>query len=173
MVEGLWPFDIGHWPSIFLAAMDDFKRFIDAAEHGDLDTVRTLLEQHPDYVGMADDSGATALHYAAFGGHCAVAKLLVQSGANINARDAKYGATPAGWAIEYLREMGAFLGIELADFAYAIRIGDVEWVQRYLTRFPTLRDAADSDGRPFRDLAWESGNAEIAKLFAERAKISR
>ena len=38
----------------------------------------------------------------------AIVRLLVQQGADINARDTEFGATPAGWAIEYLREMGAW-----------------------------------------------------------------
>jgi hypothetical protein len=73
----------------------------------------------------------------------------VQHGADINASDAQFGATPAGWAIEYPREMGGFLGIELSDLAFAIERRDVEWVQRFLKRFPRLRQASDTQGRSF------------------------
>jgi hypothetical protein len=90
---------------------------------------------------------------------------LVQRGADVNAKDAEFGATPAGWAIEYLREMGGLLGIELEDFGYAIRKGETEWVARFLRRFPALRGANDSQGQPFRMLAQQSGNPEIARLF--------
>jgi hypothetical protein len=61
--------------------------------------------------------------------------------------------------------MGGFLAIELEDLAYAIRRGHVEWVTRFLERFPALRHASDSQGRSFELLAQESGNPEIAKLF--------
>ena len=74
-------------------------------------------------------------------------------------------ATPAGWAIEYLRELGGFLAIELDDFAHAIRQGDVEWVRRFLRRFPALRAACDTQGKPFQLLAQKSGNQKIAELF--------
>lgn len=94
-------------------------------------------------------------------------RLLVDAGADINAADEHFGATPAGWAIEYLREMGGFLGIELSDFAWAIERGDMEWVTRFLKRFPALRYAKDMDGRSFRDLAGQSGNATIQELFRE------
>jgi len=145
--------------------MDQFKKLIEAATHGNLAEVKAIAERHPELVNQRDPIGATALHYAAFGGHCDVVRALVECRADLNVTDSKFGGTPAGWAIEYIREMGGFLGIELADFAHAIRRGDLEWATRFLRRFPKLRDASDTEGKPFRQLARESGNAQIAKLF--------
>lgn len=145
--------------------MSGLEKLIEAAKRGDLAEVKSILPGHADLINQRDQSGATALHYAAFGGHRAVVRELVKHGAEINARDGKFGATPAGWAIEYLREMGGFLAIELSDMAHAIERGDVEWVKRFLGRFPALRGASDTQGRPFRLLAQQSGNQEIADLF--------
>lgn len=145
--------------------MEQFEKLIEAAERGAVDQVAAVLRTHPEFINQRDATGATALHYAAFGGHRDVVRLLVQHGADINAPDAKFGATPAGWAIEYLREMGGFLAIELDDFACAIRRGDVEWAARFLKRFPALREAHDTYGKSFKALAAESGNAEMRKLF--------
>ena len=145
--------------------MRDFEKLIEAAKHGNAADVRVIVQGHPELVNQRDELGATALHYAAFGGHRDVVRALVEQGADVNARDDEFGATPAGWAIEYLREMGGFLGIELNDFAHAIRQGDAEWVARFLKRFPGLRGAKDAQGKPFKLLAQESGNTEIAKLF--------
>lgn len=139
------------------------------AERGALDDVRAAIDAQPDLIVARDDEGATLLHFAAFGGHRTVVELLVERGADINAFDGKFGATPAGWAIEFLRERGGLLGIELADFAFAIERGDVEWVARFLKRFPGLREAKDRDGVPFKVLADRSFNTEIAHLF-ERAE---
>jgi ankyrin repeat protein len=145
--------------------MPEFERLIDASKRGALEDVQTILYDRPEMINMRDKLGATPLHHAALGGHRAVAQFLVQLGADINALDSQFSATPAGWAIEYLREMGGFLGIELADFAYAIRRGDVEWTKRFLTRFPGLRRASDTQGNPFKLLAEKSGNAEIVIMF--------
>ena len=145
--------------------MSSFSDLIEAVELGDLERVRAILDQSGDLVHSRDSSGATALHHAAFHGHIEVAELLLDRCADVNATDRRFGATPAGWAIEYLRERGAFLGIELADFAYAIQQGDVRWVARFLTRFPTLRVARDASGKPFRQLAQESNNREIIALL--------
>lgn len=145
--------------------MDDFEKLIEAAKRGDAEDVAGVVRRNAGLINQRDKRGATALHYAAFGGHRDVVRVLVVLGADINAADGKFGATPAGWAIEYLREMGGFLGIELTDLAYAIQRGHVEWVARFLTRFPTLRGASDPQGRSFKLLAQQSGNPEIVRLF--------
>ena len=149
--------------------MREFQRLIEAAKQGALEEVRSIISGHSEFINNMDDSGATAVHYAAFGGHRDVVEFLVQKGADINARDAKFGTTPAGWAIEYMREMGGLLGIELSDFAFAIGRDDVEWTARFLKRFPALRQAVDEHGTPFRLLAQQSGNSAIAGLFESDA----
>lgn len=146
--------------------MSELERLIEAAKRGDLAEIRSLLRDHAGLINQRDQTGATALHYAAFAGHRSVVEELVRQGADINARDTQFGGTPAGWAIEYMREMGGFLAIELDDFAHAIRRGEIEWVRRFLNRFPSLRQASDQQGKPFTLLAQESGNKEIASLFA-------
>ena len=145
--------------------MTEFERLIEAAKRGNLADVTTIVHSNAELINQRDQSGATALHYAAFGGHRELVQELVKRGAEINATDGRHGATPAGWAIEYLREMGGFLAIELDDLAYAIRRGEVEWVTRFLRRFPALRRASDTQGKPFRLLAEQSGSQEIANLF--------
>jgi len=145
--------------------MGDFEKLIEAAKLGHDADARAIAISHPEIINQRDETGATALHYAAFGGHRGVVQALVEQGADINAGDSQFGATPAGWAIEYLREFGGFLGIELDDFAYAIRRGDVDWVARFLKRFPALRGICDTQGKPFKLLAEQSGNPGITKLF--------
>ena len=144
--------------------MDDLERLIEAAKGGDAAKVRAIVDSHVEFVNRRESLGATALHHAALG-HREVVRALVEHGAEINAGASEFGATPAGWATEYLREMGGFLGIELDDLAYAVQRGHVEWVARFLQRFPALREASDTQGRFFKMLAQQSGNPEIAKLF--------
>jgi len=150
--------------------MGELQSLIEAARLGMVEEVRAIAHRHPELVNERDETGATALHYAAFGGHRDAVRVLVEAGAYINAVDEQFGATPAGWAIEYLRDMGGFLGIELADFAFAIQTGNVEWAARFLERFPALRQGKDTRGKPFRTLAEESGNVEIRRMFEESAR---
>src|SRR6266568_3903457 len=138
---------------------------IEAAKRGDLERVKRILETDDRLANLKDESGATPLHYAAMNGYRQIVQLLLERGADINSTDSQFGATPAGWAIEYLREMGGHLAIELDDLAYAIRLGDSKWVRRFLARFPAMRHARDTAGAPFQKLARESGNREITALF--------
>jgi len=138
---------------------------IDAINRSDLNLVRTILDQDRQLVHQRDELGATALHYATLSGNREVVQLLLDRGAEINARDNRFGATPSGWAIEFLRERGGYLAIELNDLAYAIELRDVRWVARFLDRFPSLREGTHLNGKPFRQLADESGSREIVALF--------
>jgi ankyrin repeat protein len=145
--------------------MSDLENLIEAVKQGDRERVRTLLEADERLANQRDESGATPLHYATLNGHRQIVQLLVERGGDINRTDSQFGATPTGWAIEYLREMGGFLAIELDDLAHAIQAGDTRWVARFLKRFPSLRQASDTNGTPFQRLAGDSGNREIAGLF--------
>lgn len=146
--------------------MKELSMLMEAAGAGDLDRARTLLDADRALASRYDATGATALHYAAINGRRDMVRLLLEYGADINARDRQFGATPAGWAIEHLREVGGYLGIELADLAHAIEIGDAHWTGRFLARFPGLRDARDAEGVPFRERARSAGG-DIAALFGD------
>src|SRR5437867_7128981 len=94
------------------ASMSDLDNLIAAAKQGNLEQVNAILEADDSLVNQKDESGATPVHYAALNGHSHIVRLLVQRGADVNRTDSQYGATPAGWAIEYFRELGGHLRSE-------------------------------------------------------------
>jgi ankyrin repeat protein len=136
-----------------------------AVRSGNTGRVRELLASDPGAARAKDDEGATALHYATLDGHRKIVEALVEHGADVNARDGRFGATPAGWAIEYLRKKGGLLAMEIEDVLFAIRENQVPWVRRFLTRLPALARARDAQGKPLSEYAAEHGNAEITQLF--------
>ncbi len=136
-----------------------------AVRAGDHARVREILQRNPEAALARDGDLATALHYATESGNRAIVQALLDAGADINARDGRFDATPTGWAIEYLRQRGGMLAIEIEDTAYAISRGDADLVRRYVARAPTLRDAVDKSGTPLRVRAEASGNREIGRLF--------
>ena len=146
--------------------MSDEAEFFRAVEAGDADRVGQLVAVRATLVHARDATGATALHHAAFHGHRQIVELLVATGADVNARDGEHDATPSGWAVHYLRELGGLLAIEIEDVRFAIERRDVVWASRLVARHPALIHAVDRDGIPLASHARASGDAEIAALFA-------
>ena len=112
--------------------------FFAAVSRGDRDSAAKMLDADSTLARAIDDEGATALHHAAFNGYRDIVEMLLNAGADINARDKTHGATPAGWAIHYLRERGALLAIEIEDLRFALERGDSAWVDRFLARHTWL-----------------------------------
>ena len=65
---------------------NETQSLLDAAEAGDLDSVKKLIDAGVPVNGIGDDQ-STPLHFAAQEGHVDVAKLLIKKGADINAKD--------------------------------------------------------------------------------------
>ena len=147
--------------------MADIAAFFAAVEGGELDTVRAMLTASPALVRARDATGATALHVAAFHGRRAVVELLLDAGAELNARDDTFGATPAGWAIEYLRERGALLAVEIEDALFAIRRGDAELLARLVERHPVLASAVDRTGTPLAAHAARAPDPQIVRVLEQ------
>ncbi len=94
-------------------------------------------------MNVRNKSGATPLHTAALGGDAEVVKLLLDHGAEINARDQESGATP---------------------LSYAASLGRAEVVDLLLTRGAdaTLKNTR---GQTPLDLAEQNDQKEISELI--------
>jgi ankyrin repeat protein len=99
-------------------AEDRHRALALAAQHGQLEVVRLLLDAGEDpnrYNPDGNHSHSTPLHQAVLAGHDAVVRLLVERGVRLDIQDTIYEGTPLGWAIyakrsaieKYLRDRGA------------------------------------------------------------------
>ena len=70
-----------------------------AAEDGNIEAVKQHIAAGKDLNTIGED-GWAPLHSAAIEGHKEVAKLLIESGANVNANDDLVGMTPLHHAAE-------------------------------------------------------------------------
>jgi ankyrin repeat protein len=79
----------------------DYRTLIAAADHGNAEAVRLMLDLGfpPDTRAGREDDGATALHAAAAAGSAATVRLLLDHGADIEGRDTTWDSTPLEWAI--------------------------------------------------------------------------
>jgi len=103
---------------------------INAASHlGLFDRVKELLDADPSLVNHRGGDGQTPLHVAAT---VEIADLLLDNGANVNARDVDHESTPAQYAIgeriEVARQLVA-RGSE-TDILLACALGDVGLVKK-------------------------------------------
>ncbi|MDE0225390.1 MAG: ankyrin repeat domain-containing protein [Gammaproteobacteria bacterium] len=137
-------------------ASDFLKIGVAAAGRGDMDTVRAVLEEKPDWVTMAGSHGRTMLWEAAYRGRIAMVDYLLDRGADIDACGCHF--TPLlvdispYCAAEFRkhREVAARLlkrGARL-DVYTAAYLGDTEEVCEYLDREPGLATAEKPQNDP-------------------------
>jgi ankyrin repeat protein len=82
-----------------LADLDDDERaaLLRAAERGDTAAVALMVDLgFP--LDARGDNGATPLHAAAYSGSAGTVRLLLERGADLEARDTTWDSTPLGWA---------------------------------------------------------------------------
>ena len=79
---------------------EDHRTLTDAADHGHTEAVQLMLDLgFPLGTRSGQDDGATALHLAAAAGSTGTVRLLLDRGADIEARDTTWNSTPLEWAI--------------------------------------------------------------------------
>lgn len=106
-----------------------------AARLGLKDRLRELLAADPSLVHARGGDGQTPLHFAA---NVEIAELLLEHGAELDARDVDHESTAAQWMLGERTEVARFLVRRgcWTDLLLAAAVGDVEWVRRHLDADP-------------------------------------
>jgi ankyrin repeat protein len=119
--------------------MDDLTDRLISAAAGDSVTVRELIDRGANVHGADEETGDRPLHRAAMEGNTDIARLLIEAGADVNARNA-LGQTPLHWAADKAN---------IACLHFLIGNG-------------AQVDGVDADGRRPSDWAESNGDSEIA-----------
>lgn len=64
--------------------MTNIDKLMDAIKRRDIEEIKIILDEDGALVNAYDETGATALHYAAFDGFREIVRLLLDRGAEIN-----------------------------------------------------------------------------------------
>jgi len=121
-----------------------------AADEGDLDKVKELVEKGNNVNAFDEDLSFTPLHYAVKGEHIEVVKYLLSVGADVNAHDEeKIGETPLG-------EVAANCSYEMAELLVKAGANPTipGWMQ--LTALDHARDRKKEEGRCVYELLVET-----------------
>ena len=154
---------------------DTLEALVAAVTNGDVATARALLDAEPG-LARADRGGASPLHYAAVHGQREAVDLLIDRGADLEALDTEYGATPIGWAnekghmdlVRHLRARGAHVSLHMAA-----AFGFLEDVKQLAAEHPDHVNLLVGYGAPLH-LAALWGHADVVEhLLAVGADPSR
>ena len=151
-----------------------------AAALGDAESVRAFLESEPELVHERTPDGRTPLHMCR---SVEVAQVLLEAGADPEAREELHRMTPLQWIAatgrhrelrDYLIERGA--RAESSDIFWACTYGDLEAVRRFLEEEPDQVHCRRSEGlavhpvwvgsTPLHEAA-QRGETAIVKLLIE------
>ncbi len=128
-----------------------------AVRDGDIEVVRKATSDLLMDVNMTK-GGFPALHFAALKGHIEVARILIDAGADVNARDAIHGTT----ALEVADERGDMAFVSLLELAGAQPLGGfMEEPEEMKEDFGERKETPRERGESF----WEG--AEKQKTFQE------
>jgi len=148
----------------------------EAIREGDIEAVKRHLAAGMD-VNARDDNGWNSLHLAAENGHKEIAELLIEKGANVNAKDKYSRKTSRDWAIErgytetadLLRKHGGKTTDELnaaKSIDDAAKYGLIEAVKKHLANGANVNTVVDGiSGRTLLFLAAQWGHKEIVELL--------
>jgi ankyrin repeat protein len=154
---------------------DRIAALVDAVSTGDLSAATALLDLNP---ALAREmyGGASPLHYAALHGQRDAVDLLIDRGANLDAVDHEYGATPIGWAnekghmalVEHMRARGARLSLHMAA-----AFGFLDDVRALAVQHPDQIDHLVGYGAPLHMAALWGQDAVIRWLLEHGANPLR
>lgn len=154
----------------------------EAAAWGDEHACVNLLIDHPELADEVSPDGFTPLGLAAYFGHAGVVQVLLDSGADIDARSrnnlgvaALHSALAGGFidVATLLVERGADVSAQTAEgwtpLHYCADIGDQEFAMLLIARGADPGIAA-RDGRTPADLAFDVGHEHVALAWNGRRR---
>ncbi|MGB5552954.1 MAG: ankyrin repeat domain-containing protein, partial [Thermoanaerobaculia bacterium] len=153
------------------------QEIIEAAKAGRIDLVRALTSADPDLLQVEDESGYTALRWAAIRGNGNVARFLVEAGSDPNSIGADGGTSLHGAAHHDDAQMMAALLAAGGDIKtqnrwgrtplhVAARRGCLE-IARLLLAAGADPDATTADGWSSLNVAYRGGHPELVNLLLD------
>ena len=161
-----------------LSALASDADIFTAAEQGNLETVKNLVQEDPQRATASDERGYTPLHKAAYNNRLSTAEYLLSQGADINAVS-RNGSTPLHGAASYghleivrlLLEKGASADVVNAGgftpLLGASAAGHGEIVRMLVDRGANVNVSAGGQRTPLGLAVWNA-DTELARFLLDR-----
>ena len=149
-----------------------------AAMFGLRDLAEHLITEHPEHVNATGGKQETPMHAATSAGHANIISLLIEHGADIEARWGEYGRTPLHCAAWHGRlEVGQCLldhgaDINVGDqwgFTPLMLAGHVEFARMLLERGAVIDAQNDSSGKTALHYAVQNTYTQAVRLLLEHS----
>ena len=141
------------------------RRIVDAALHADRDDVLAMLLDLGVSPDVADRSGTRPLHIAAAMGAENCARLLIERGADVDARESAYDGTALTWAAHFgQRRLIELLGQHARDAWHLTYTGRVQRLREVLAAEPSRARVIGATGQT--PLMWLPDDADCALEIA-------
>ena len=151
----------------------------EASACGDLNRIRSILDQHPERINEYGSDGFTPLGFAAYFGHIELVKIMIERGADVNfhSKNAQnvaplHSAVSAKHTeiIDLLIKNGADINAKqennVTPLMQAAHHGDIEMVRKFL-ELGANKSAVTSDGKTALTYAEESQSEEVISLLRQ------
>ena len=133
----------------------------EAAASGFLEKIKALIKDHPDLVSSKDQLGETPLHYAADHGYINVVRLLLDNGADVNARSKDDEVL----SLNGLVKVGGLTPLHCAAIE-----GHKEVVELLLANKADV-NALSNDGTTPLQWALQKGHQDVAELLRHHSDL--
>ena len=87
--------------------MTNIDKLMHAIRRRDVEKIKIILDEDGALVNAYDETGASALHYAAFDGSREIVRLLLDRGGEINRGDRQFGRYTSGLGHRVFARSGA------------------------------------------------------------------
>ncbi|CAI6082580.1 hypothetical protein PAECIP112173_03616 [Paenibacillus sp. JJ-100] len=163
------------------------EQLFQAAEHGEINKLKSLLQERPELANIENKDGLTALGYAAHYGQAGSVQLLLEHGADVNAvshsrisfipsNTALHAALAGERSLQVIRQLlehGTSTSIPDSDGQHALHTAafhtDQTAIIELLLEHGADVSAQDAAGATALQIAQQRGNSSVAALLQQVA----
>ena len=151
------------------------QRFFYAAKDNNIEELKRLIEEHPEYINSVDEHGYTALMMAVARDHKKVVEWLLENGANIDIQQQQFGRTALTIAVEENNtEIAQLLIGKNANLNIKTKDGHTALMLAALYNRENIVEALIASGANIKEKNSESKTAfELAKNMHPQSNVAK